>query len=85
MYYQTRIRKIYSGGGAIDVQGKKLSFIGNLPVQEGDIVWTDGNVIFGHANIGDTPLISINAGGIPVLDGDTLQGYFPFVLTPPHS
>ena len=73
MYYQTRIQKICAGG-AIDIQGRKLSFMGNLPVQAGDSVWTDGNVIFGHVRTGDTPLISISQLKIPIL-GDTLRGY----------
>ena len=75
MYYQTKIRKVYSGGGAVDFQGKKLSFMGNLPVQAGDIVWTDGNVIFGHANIGDTPIIPIMISGIPVSGYGEFRGY----------
>ena len=75
MYYQTKLKSV-GNGGAIDVQGKRLSFISNLPVQAGDTVWTDGKVIFGHVSIQDTPLIPIAANsGIPVLDEDTLCGY----------
>lgn len=54
MFYQTQIAKLCAGG-AIDTQGKRLRFIGNLPVGEGDRVWTDGTVIFGHVPPRNTP------------------------------
>ena len=76
MFYATTVSKIYSGG-VIDAQGKHLAFIGNLPVQEGDIVYTDGNVIFGNVSRRGNVLISpITKGkGIPVLGAD-LRGYY---------
>ena len=74
MYYQTKIKKIHNGG-ATDLSGKSLEFIGNLPCKEGDVVWTDGTFIFGHVPIRGTPLIPVETGGIPALS-DNLRGYF---------
>lgn len=54
-----------------------LRFIGNLPVSEGDLVWTDGNVIFGHVSPKDTPLIPMPMGGIPcAFDNSDANGFF---------
>lgn len=64
MFYQTQLSKI-GAGGAIDTQGKRLRFCGNLPVSVGDWVWTDGAVIFGHVPIRDSPLLPSVDGGIP--------------------
>ena len=50
MFYATRIKEI-SDDKAVDVQGKVLSFIGYLPVEVGDTVFTDGNVIFGYSKV----------------------------------
>lgn len=72
MFYKTQISKIGTGG-AIDTQGKRLRFCGNLPVGEGDWVWTDGQVIFGHVPIRDTQLI-FSDGGYPII-GEDKQGY----------
>lgn len=75
MFYETTIQRICDGGGAIDSSGRKLSFMGNLPVSEGDSVWTDGNVIFGHVKTENTPLIPISQIKIPVLGAEGLRGY----------
>jgi len=74
MYYQTQVKKICDGGGVIDTQGQKLSFMGNLPVKIGDTIWTDGKVIFGHVTIHNTPL-TIMSSGIPVLGYGEFRGY----------
>lgn len=74
MFYQTQIAQL-QGGIAIDKQGKRLRFIGNLPCQVGDYVWTDGAVIFGHVPTRFTPSIPDIDGGIPIL-ADNLRGYF---------
>lgn len=74
MFYKTQIAKL-GVGGIIDTAGKRLRFIGNLPAKEGDWVWTDGNVIFGHVPIRGTPSIPIPQGGIPVRAG-RIGGYF---------
>ena len=64
--YKTRIRSLYPGG-AIDCSGKKLSFIGNLNVQEGDEVWTDGNVIYGNEHVrGESFIPAPESEAIPV-------------------
>ena len=85
MFYQTTIKSIGSGG-IVDAQGRYLRFIGDLPVKEGDTVFTDGKYIFGHAPPKGSPAIFDEPCGIPVLgdeyslsDGnpkDELRGYF---------
>jgi len=75
MYYKTILQKVGTTG-AIDSDGKKLSFMSYIEVQAGDTVWTDGKFIFGHAlEVEDTPFVPIMNSGIPVL-GDNLCGYF---------
>ena len=77
--YKTRIRSLYPGG-AIDSSGKKLSFIGNLPVEEGDEVWTDGTVIFGNEHIkGESFLTSADGTGIPVVAVKNDEGFMGFI------
>lgn len=74
MFYQTQIKSLF-GGGAVDTEGKRLIFIGYLPVKEGDTVYTDGTVIFGNAPPRGMPTIVDTPSGVPVL-GDDLRGYF---------
>lgn len=76
MFYATRIQSV-GNGYAVDVQGKSLSFIGDLPVKVGDTVYTDGNIIFGHFAKRGAPAFFYDGGasGIPVL-ADNLRGYF---------
>ena len=81
MFYSTTIKSVGSGG-VIDAQGRYLSFIGDLPVKEGDTVFTDGKVIFGHAPPKGSPAVFDQPSGIPVLgvedssDENELRGYF---------
>lgn len=81
MFYVTQIKSV-GQSGVIDVQGRRLNFIGYLPVKAGDSVYTDGNVIFGNAPPKGAPAIFDNPSGIPVLaDEDSsgkneLRGYF---------
>ena len=81
MFYQTTVKSVGSGG-VIDVQGRFLTFIGDLPVNEGDTVFTDGKVIFGHAPPKGSPAVFDQPSGIPVSgDEDSsgeneLRGYF---------
>lgn len=81
MFYATTVNEI-GNGGVIDAQGKRLTFIGNLPVQVGDIVYTDGNVIFGNVSRrGSINYFIEKRRGVPVLgvsyDSDNeLRGYF---------
>lgn len=75
MFYATIVNEI-GDRGIIDAQGKRLAFIGNLPVQIGDIVFTDGNVIFGNVpRRGSINYFIEKQRGIPVLGVD-LRGYF---------
>ena len=75
MFYKTRIKSI-SNGSAVDVNGRRLTFIGWLPVKAGDTVFTDGKVIFGNAPPKGSPAIFDEPGGIPVLGDNELRGYF---------
>lgn len=43
-----------------------LRFIGNLPANEGDLVWTDGNVIFGHVPRKGSHFIPVHQSSFPV-------------------
>lgn len=52
-----------------------LRFIGNLPVSEGDLVWTDGNVIFGHVSPKGTPLLTSYPPVVPALGFDNFKGF----------
>lgn len=79
MFYATKIKSVLNGA-AVDVNGKRLSFIGYLPVKPGDTVFTDGNVIFGNAPPKGSPAVFDNPSGIPVLadkstDDKDLRGY----------
>ena len=76
MFYSTQIKSV-GYGGAYDISGKWLAFIGYLPVKVGDTVYTDGNVIFGNvAPKGSNWNITLLAQpGIPVL-ADNLRGFF---------
>lgn len=78
--YKTRIRRLYPGG-AIDWSGKKLSFIGNLPVQEGDEVWTDGLCIYGNEHVrGESFIPSPDLVGIPVIAVKDDEGFMGFIM-----
>ena len=74
MFYQTKLSKIYDGG-AVDSHNKFLKFIGRLPVQAGDYVWTDGNFIFGHVPFREEPNLTNVQGGIPAAFS-AAKGYF---------
>ena len=77
MFYQTQIKSI-GYGGAYDVSGKWLSFIGYLPVKVGDTVFTDGNIIFGNATPRGSAInffLKHEEMGVPVLAAN-LRGYF---------
>lgn len=84
MFYATQIKSIDTNG-VIDIQGKRLTFIGSLPVKVGDTVYTDGSVIFGNAPPKGSPVIFEQQIGIPILGeesfigdsgGKELRGYF---------
>lgn len=83
MFYATRIKSV-GEGIAVDVQGRTLSFIGYLPVEVGDTVYTDGNIIFGHVPPKGGSNMPDESSGIPVLGeeylGDNnqkeMRGYF---------
>ena len=75
MFFRTQLKTI-GAGGAIDMQGRRLSFIGYLPAKAGDWVFTDGNVIFGNSPPKGSPTPATEQpSGIPVLSDD-LRGYF---------
>ena len=74
MFYVTRIQTI-NGSTVTDTSGRRLRFIGNLPVKVGDVVCTDGTFIFGHAPPKGSPAIFDEQSGIPIL-ANNLRGYF---------
>ena len=75
MFYSTQIKSV-GYGGAYDVSGKWLTFIGYLPVKVGDTVFTDGNIIFGNATPKGSALnFFFENKSIPVLGVDR-RGYF---------
>ena len=54
------------GDGAItDANGCRLQMIGNLPVQPGDTVWTDGHIVYGHRPVRPSVKPLAQQGGIP--------------------
>lgn len=62
--YRTRVRTV-AAGGIIDDSGRYLAVMGRLPVQPGDMVYTDGNVVYGHSPLKEgrhTKVLS----GIPI-------------------
>lgn len=83
MFFATQLKSVTSNG-AVDVQGRSLSFIGYLQVKAGDTVYTDGKVIFGNAPPKGAPAIFDEPSGVPVLgdnyflgeQDDELRGYF---------
>lgn len=83
MFYATKIQSI-QGNIAIDENGKRLTFIGYLPVHAGDTVYTDGTIIFGNVPAKGGSLLveeEEEPSGIPVLadkDSETeaeMRGY----------
>lgn len=72
MFYQTVIQSV-SANGIVDTKGKKLICAGNKIVQEGDLVWTDGQYIFGHTPIRGGSFIP-TLSGIPILGEKNLTG-----------
>ncbi len=74
MFYQTTVKSV-TAGGVVDVQGKSLSLIGNKFVRAGDLIWTDGNVVFGHTPVRGGGIMFNEPSGIPVLSADDLRGY----------
>lgn len=80
MFYKTQIKSV-TDGAAFDVTGRRLSFVGYLPVKAGDTVFTDGRVIFGNAPPKGSPAVFDDVpSAIPVLavgtDNNELRGYF---------
>lgn len=69
MFFETTIQSI-NKNVITDIQGRKLSTIGDLPLVVGEKVWTDGKIIFGHVFEG-TAKPPIGNPGIPVL-GDEI-------------
>ena len=76
MFYSTQIKSV-GYGGAYDVTGKWLTFIGYLPVKVDDTVFTDGNIIFGNVPPRGSAMNFFfkKENGIPVLSAD-LRGFF---------
>lgn len=55
--------------------------IGNMPVKEGDMVWTDGHIAYGHRPVKEQVHLPAVPGGVPFVDrtsarGNFTQGYY---------
>lgn len=74
--YQTTLRTV-NGISAVGANGERLIFIGNFPCRAGDIVWTDGNVIFGHTAPKASAIILPRDVGLPLVyfDSNYAFGY----------
>ena len=64
--YRTTVRSVNSTGIVGD-DGKNLVCIGNYPVNPGDTVWTDGNVVYGHVPPKGGGMIMQNKSGYPIM------------------
>lgn len=68
-------------GCVIDENGRKLRMIGNMPVKEGDIVWTDGHIAYGHRPVKEQVHLPAGVSGVPFADkpqtaDNFAQGYY---------
>lgn len=68
-------------GCVIDENGRKLRMIGNMPVQDGDMVWTDGNIAYGHRPVKEQVHLPAGVSGVPFTDKpqtaeNFAQGYY---------
>ncbi len=81
MFYATEIKEV-SGEHAVDTRGTLLRFIGYLPVQAGDKIFTDGKFIFGNAKVKGYSVVDDENIAIPVLAAESnqtneeMRGYF---------
>lgn len=80
--YMNNVRVQSVGVGCvIDENGRKLRMIGNMPVKEGDMVWTDGHIAYGHRPVKEQVHLPAVPGGVPFVDrtsarGNFTQGYY---------
>ncbi len=61
---QVRVQSV-GAGGIVDENGRHLIPIGNLQIKEGDTVWTDGRIVYGHVPIRPTVNLPNDSPGIP--------------------
>lgn len=72
--YRTRLTSLSPPTGS---RGEVLTFVGDLPVTEGDYVWTDGKIIYGNQPRYNVPVVTSGNGGVPIAYGQVTQsGYF---------
>lgn len=64
-------------GGVIDNNGRNLRVIGNIPIQPGDTVWTDGRIVYGHRPVRPNVKPQTQKSGIPFfcIDKNRQGGY----------
>lgn len=68
MEYMTQVRVRSIGAGCvIDENGRTLRVIGNLPINAGDVVWTDGRIVYGHKPVRPSVNIVSKTGAIPAV------------------
>lgn len=79
--YRTTVKSV-GAGCVVDTDGRVLRMIGNYPVKAGDVVYTDGEIMYGHVPIRQQAKLHISQKGIPVYcwgdpDGyGAIMGYF---------
>lgn len=61
-------------GGVVDENGRSLKVIGNMPIQPGDTVWTDGRIVYGHRPVRPNVKPFVREGGVPFFLGDDREG-----------
>lgn len=61
-------------GCVVDDNGRSLRVIGNMPIKDGDTIWTDGRIVYGHRPTRPNVKPMIEAKGTPVLSSK-LNGY----------
>ena len=59
------------GNGCITADGKTLGLIGNLPLSPGQVVYTDGKIVYGHVPVRDQTSLPSGQKGIPAIGYST--------------
>ena len=72
--YGTTVKSV-GAGCVVDTDGRVLRMIGNYPVKAGDVVYTDGEIMYGHVPIRQQAKLHVSEKGIPVYCWGDLDGY----------
>ena len=71
--FATRVASV-GAGSIVDTSGRVLRLIGNYPVNPGSIVYTDGEIVYGHVPFRQQIELYDDAKGIPVYCWGGLDG-----------